>query len=253
MQRRDATNPVGRVPPTLEIMHGEWEHSVFGSLQLLRMAVIFFTKHCGKRWLGSRVVSVPDSGAEGPGFKLQSRDALSDNSLRQTVHTRRASVHQAAKLVAALLRVAGVTAGLAESKGSLSPAGFMTHITCRLTAKNRDQLQNPIRSVIEYGLPFYCGKLTVLPETSLLNLGEKERRVVKGMGETLVEQYRETGKGRRGRGRGLASTPREVSSDYSAVIASIHGRPRISSQTVQIRGKLRAFFEKIVANIEKKI
>jgi len=120
MQRRNATNPVGRVPPTLETMHGEWEHSVFGSLQLLRMAVIFFTKHCGKRWLGSRVFSVPDSGAEGPGFKLQSRDALSDNSLRQTVHTRRASVHQAAKLVAALLRVAGVTAGLAESKGSLS-------------------------------------------------------------------------------------------------------------------------------------
>ena len=38
--------------------------------------------------------------------------------LRQTVHTHRASVHQAAKLVAALLRVAGVTAGLAESSGS---------------------------------------------------------------------------------------------------------------------------------------
>ena len=32
-----------------------------------------------------------------------------------------ASVHQAAKLVAALLRVAGVTAGLAESNGSLPP------------------------------------------------------------------------------------------------------------------------------------
>jgi len=63
---------------------------------------------------------------------------LSGNSLRQTVHTHCASVHQAAKLVAALLRVAGVTAGLAESNGSL-----MTHITCRLTAKNRDQLQNP--------------------------------------------------------------------------------------------------------------
>jgi len=46
---------------------------------------------------------------------------LSGNSLRQTVHTRRASVHQAAKLVAALLRVAGVTAGLAESNGSLPP------------------------------------------------------------------------------------------------------------------------------------
>jgi len=56
-------------------------------------------------WLGSRVVTVLDLGAEGPGFKSQS-----GNSLRQTVHTHCASVHQAAKLVAALLRVAGVTA-----------------------------------------------------------------------------------------------------------------------------------------------
>jgi len=46
---------------------------------------------------------------------------LSGNSLRQTVYIYRASVHQAAKLVAALLRVAGVTAGLAESNGSLPP------------------------------------------------------------------------------------------------------------------------------------
>ena len=38
---------------------------------------------------------------------------LSGNSLRQTVHTYCASVHQASKLVAALLKVAGVTAGLA--------------------------------------------------------------------------------------------------------------------------------------------
>jgi len=50
------------------------------------------------------VVSVLDSGAEVPGFKSQS-----GNSLRQTVHTYRASVHQSAKLVAALLRVAWVT------------------------------------------------------------------------------------------------------------------------------------------------
>ena len=48
---------------------------------------------------------------------------LSGSSLRQTVHTHRASVHQAAKLLAALLRVARVTAGLAESKGSL-PQGL---------------------------------------------------------------------------------------------------------------------------------
>jgi len=46
---------------------------------------------------------------------------LSGNSLRQTVHTQRASVHQTARLVAAVLRVAGVTAGLAESNGSLPP------------------------------------------------------------------------------------------------------------------------------------
>jgi len=48
---------------------------------------------------------------------------LTGNSLRQTVHTHCASVHQPAKLVAALLvlRVARVTAGLAESNGSLPP------------------------------------------------------------------------------------------------------------------------------------
>ena len=53
---------------------------------------------------------------------------LSGNSLRQTVHTHRASVHQAAKLVAALLRVAGVTAGLAESNGSLPPGFDSRHL-----------------------------------------------------------------------------------------------------------------------------
>jgi len=72
------------------------------------------------RMLGSRVVSMLDSGAEGPGFKSQSR-RLSGNSLRQTVYTHCASVQQAAKLVAALLRVAGITAGLVESNGSLLP------------------------------------------------------------------------------------------------------------------------------------
>jgi len=48
---------------------------------------------------------------------------LSSNSLRQTVYTHCTLVHQAAKLVAALLRVArvGLTAGLAESNGSLPP------------------------------------------------------------------------------------------------------------------------------------
>ena len=56
-----------------------------------------------------------DSGAEGPGFKSQSRRC------RVTVHTHCASGHQAVKLVAAPVRVAGVTVGLAESNGSLPP------------------------------------------------------------------------------------------------------------------------------------
>jgi len=78
---------------------------------------------------------VLDSGAEGPGFKSQSRRC------RVTVLGKlfTPTVHQAAKLVAVLLRVAGVTAGLVESNGR-----FMTHVTYRLTAKNRDQLWNPM-------------------------------------------------------------------------------------------------------------
>ena len=48
---------------------------------------------------------------------------LSGNSLGQTLHTHCASVHRAAKLVAAFLKVAGVSAGLAESNGSV-PSGL---------------------------------------------------------------------------------------------------------------------------------
>ena len=46
---------------------------------------------------------------KGPGSNRSRKQQLSGNSLRQTVHTHHASVHQAAKPVAALLRVAGVT------------------------------------------------------------------------------------------------------------------------------------------------
>jgi len=53
------------------------------------------------------------------------------SSLRQIVYTHRASVHQAAKLVTALFRVARVTAGLVESNGSpvlgSQPAGDVSH------------------------------------------------------------------------------------------------------------------------------
>ena len=63
------------------------------------------------------MVSVLDSGAEGPGFKSQSRRC------RVTAFGKLFApiVHQAEKLVAALLRVARIIAGLAESNGSLPP------------------------------------------------------------------------------------------------------------------------------------
>ena len=51
-------------------------------------------------------------------------------TLEQSTH--RASVHQAAKLVAALLRVARVTAGLAKSNGSLPPGLWLTSPACWL-------------------------------------------------------------------------------------------------------------------------
>ena len=71
-------------------------------------------------WLSSRVVRMLNVELRRRRAKVQIAVAtLSDNSLRQTVHTRCASVYQAAKLVAVLLRVAGVIAGLAESNGSL--------------------------------------------------------------------------------------------------------------------------------------
>ena len=45
----------------------------------------------------------------------------------------------------------------------------MTHVTCKLTAKNRDQLRN-LRSVIEYGLPFFTGYIeqTASPDASTI-------------------------------------------------------------------------------------
>ena len=67
-----------------------------------------------------QVVSMLDSGEKMARVQIVPA-MLSGNTLRQTVHTHCASVHQVAKLVAALLRVVTVTVGLAESNGSLSP------------------------------------------------------------------------------------------------------------------------------------
>ena len=78
------------------------------------------TVQYGHGWLGSRVVSMLDSGAEGPGFKSQSRRCrVTVLGKLFTFIVPLFTKHQ--KLVAALLRVAGVTAGLAESNGSQPP------------------------------------------------------------------------------------------------------------------------------------
>ena len=62
------------------------------------------------------MVSVLDSGAVGPGFKSQPRRCRV--TVLGKLFTPIVPLFQAAKLVAALLRVARVTAGLAESNGS---------------------------------------------------------------------------------------------------------------------------------------
>jgi len=85
---------------------------------------------------------------------------LSANSLRQTVRTHHASVHQAAKLVAALLRVAKVTAGLAEINSSLLPGLWLTSPAGWLP---RTGTSGTLCSAIEYGLslPFLFGSCLI--------------------------------------------------------------------------------------------
>jgi len=98
------------------------------------------------------VVSVLDSGAAGLGFKSQPRRCRV-TVLRKLLHTHRASVHQTAKLVAALLWVAEVTTGLAESNGSLPPGLWLTSTAGWLPRTGIGT--GTLRSAIEYGLPFY--------------------------------------------------------------------------------------------------
>jgi len=59
---------------------------------------------------------------------------------------------KAAKLVTALLNYCEGNCGPGGMKWQPT-AGFMTHVTCRLTAKNRDQLRNP---TIDLVTPLMC-------------------------------------------------------------------------------------------------
>ena len=90
-----------------------------------------------------------DSGAEGPGYKSQSRRCRV--TVLGKMFTSIVLVHQEAKSLAALLRVAAVTAGLAESNGSLPPGLWLTSPAGWLP---RTWISSgTLRSVIEYGLP----------------------------------------------------------------------------------------------------
>ena len=100
---------------------------------------------------GSRVVSVMESGAEGPGFRSQPRRCRVTVLVK--LFTPIVPLHQAAKLVASLLRVAGVTAGQAESNGSLPPGLWLTSPAGWQTRSGISS--GTLRSVIEYGLPFF--------------------------------------------------------------------------------------------------
>jgi len=81
---------------------GTWPHLGQLGSTVLSIAVVYCCRVGGSvaEWMACWTQA-----QKGPGSN-RSRDTLSGNSLRQTVHTHRASVHQAAKLVAALLRVA---------------------------------------------------------------------------------------------------------------------------------------------------
>jgi len=154
------------LPTTIQSIHVPFPGSALPCLTLIHIPMAFpwhYTR------LGSRMVSVLDSGAEGPGSNWVA--ALSCNSLRQTVHTHRASVHEAAKLRTALLRVAGVTAGLAESNGSLPPGLWLTSPASWLPSTGINC--GTLRSAIKYWLPFLHG----IP-TGLYKLGYSHFRPI---------------------------------------------------------------------------
>ena len=100
--------------------------------------LLYESQRATKGWLGSRVVRLRDSCAEGPGLKTQPR---------------RCRVTVLGKLFTPIVPANSETGSspLKGCEGNCRPggkkwqpaAGFMTHITCRLTAKYLDQLRNP--------------------------------------------------------------------------------------------------------------
>jgi len=81
-----------------------------------RVNAYFTCMHISTGRLGSRVASVLDSGAEGPGFKSQPRRCRVTSCSHQLCLCSTGS-----KIGSSPVKGCGVTAGLAESNGSLPP------------------------------------------------------------------------------------------------------------------------------------
>jgi len=96
------------------------DSSQYADALISRTAPVIGTQLQTRDYLTYLSHSAPDEGGSVAEW-LACWTQAQGNSLRQTIHTHRASVHQAAKLAAALLRVARVTAGLAESNDCLPP------------------------------------------------------------------------------------------------------------------------------------
>ena len=95
------------------------------------------------------MVSVLDTCAEGPGFKSQSRRCRV--TVLGKLFTPIVPLFTKQQLVAALLRVARVTAGLAESNGSYRRVYDLRHL--QAGCQEPGLAPEPIRSVIEAGIP----------------------------------------------------------------------------------------------------
>jgi len=94
---------------------------------------------CG--WLGSRVVSVLDSGAEGPRFKSQPRRCRV--TALGKLFTPLCLCSPSSKIGSSPLK--GCGGNCRPGRKYWQPtAGFMTHVTCRLTAENRATLGNRV-------------------------------------------------------------------------------------------------------------
>ena len=79
-------------------------------------------------WLGSRVVSVLDSGAEGPGFKSQPRRCWVTVFGQANCSHPLCLCSPSSKIGSSPLKVGRITAGLVESNGSLPPSLWLFHM-----------------------------------------------------------------------------------------------------------------------------